>query len=399
MRIVHIEDFFHADAGYQVNILSKYFVQEGHEVTIVTAEMDKIPDELTAFFGRDNVESSDRAYEEAYGVKIIRVPVVRYFSGRVIYDKSIFSIVEGLKPDVLYVHGNDTLIGMQYTWKAKRLSYPIVTDSHMLEMASTNKLSKYFRAFYRRFVAPCIIKGGIPVIRTQDDPYVERFLGIPLSMCPWISYGSDVLLFHPDEQIKADFRKKHGIAEDAFVAVFAGKLIESKGAMLLAEAFREKFDGDRQVVLVAVGNTSGEYGRKVEDTFACSENLILRFPTQKYNDLAQYYQAADIAVFARQCSLSFYDVQACGLPVISEDNNINADRCSHGNGMCFQCGSLTDFRAKIQAFLDMDEQAFGTYCTKSKAFILSEYDYGQKAREYLAVIQASYDRFHNSAEK
>lgn len=399
MRIVHIEDFFHADAGYQVNILSKYFVQEGHEVVIVTAEMDKIPTELTSFFGRDNVESSDRAYEEAYGVKIIRVPVVKYFSGRVIYDKSIFSIVEELKPDVLYVHGNDTLIGMQYTWKAKRLHYPIVTDSHMLEMASTNKLSKYFRKFYRKFVAPYIIKGNIPVIRTQDDSYVQKCLGIPLDMCPWISYGSDVLLFHPDEQVKADFRQKYGIAQNAFVAVFAGKLIESKGAMLLAEAFRKKFAGERQVVLVAVGNTSGEYGYKVEETFAQSENKILRFPTQKYAALAEFYQAADIAVFAKQCSLSFYDVQACGLPVISEDNNINVDRCSHDNGMCFKCGDMADFRAKVQAFADMDAQTFDAYCANSKDFILSEYDYGHKAREYLAIIQDAYDRFHCSAKK
>lgn len=399
MRIVHIEDFFHADAGYQVNILSKYFVQEGHEVVIITAEMEKIPEELTSFFGRDNVESSDRAFEKAYGVKILRVPVSKYISGRVIYDKSIFSLVESLNPDVLYVHGNDTMIGMQYIWKAKHLRYPVVTDSHMLEMASTNKLSKYFRGFYRKFVTPHIIKAGIPVIRTQDDPYVEKFLGIPLEMCPWISYGSDVLLFHPDEQVKADFRRKHGIPENAFVAVFAGKLIESKGAMLLAEAFRERFSGDRQVVLVAVGNTSGEYGQKVEDTFARSENRILRFPTQKYAALAEFYQAANIAVFAKQCSLSFYDVQACGLPVISEDNNINVDRCSHDNGFCFKSGDVEDFRSKIQTFIDMDQQTFDAYCENSKKFILSEYDYSQKAREYLAIIQDAYQRFHGSQKR
>lgn len=394
MRIVHIEDFFHADAGYQTNILSKYFVKEGHDVFIVTAQMDKIPDELTSFFGRDNIESSDRMYEQTYGVKIIRVPALKYISGRVIYDNAIFRIVDELKPDVLYVHGNDTLIGMQYTWKAKHLDYPIVTDSHMLEMASVNKLSKFFRAFYRMFVAPSVIKGNIPVIRTQDDPYVQKCLGIPLEMCPWISYGSDVLLFHPDEEVKANFRKKHGIAETAFVVVFAGKLIESKGAMLLAEAFKEKFAGDRQVVLVAVGNTSGEYGQKVEETFSQSENRVLRFPTQKYAELAEFYQASDIAVFAKQCSLSFYDVQACGLPVISEDNNINMERCSHGNGMCFISGDVVSFRAKIQEFLDMDPKTFGQYCANSKAFILSEYDYSQKAREYLRVIQEAFDRFH-----
>jgi len=55
MKIVHIEDFFHPDAGYQVNVLAKYLKKFGHEVIVITAEMDKIPEYLTRFFGRDNI--------------------------------------------------------------------------------------------------------------------------------------------------------------------------------------------------------------------------------------------------------------------------------------------------------------------------------------------------------
>lgn len=32
----------------------------------------------------------------------------------------------------------------------------------------------------------------------------------------------------------------------------------------------------------------------------------------------------------------FFDVQACGLPVISENMNINGERCSHNNGYNFE---------------------------------------------------------------
>ena len=66
MRIVHVEDFFHPDAGYQVNILAKYQVTFGHEVIVITSEMEKIPQDLTAFFGRDHIEEHDKAYEQAY---------------------------------------------------------------------------------------------------------------------------------------------------------------------------------------------------------------------------------------------------------------------------------------------------------------------------------------------
>lgn len=387
MRIVQIEEFFHADAGYQVNILAKYFVKEGHEVYIVVAEMDKMPDELTSFFGKDNIAESDREYEKKYGVKIIRVPIKAYFSGRAIFDLSLFKIVNSLNPDVVFVHGNDTFTGMQYILKSKFLHYPIVSDSHMLEMASVNKFSKYFRKFYKLLITPIIKRQHIPVIRTQDDDYVERCLGIPLSNCPWISYGSDMMLFHPDKEIRKCFRNEYGISEDDFVAVFAGKLIESKGALLLAQAFRDSFDTERKVVLIAVGNTAGDYGKNVEKVFSESKNTILRFPTQKYEELAKYYQAADIAVFAKQCSLSFYDVQACGLPVISENNNINADRCAYNNGLCFESDSVEDFRNKIQTLINLSKDEFECMSKNSLDFVLSEYDYGKKANEYLSVIE------------
>ena len=390
MKIVQIEDFFHPDAGYQVNILAKYFSKKGHEVIIITAEMDKIPDELTSFFGKDNIDEKDRDYEREFNVQIIRVPVKKYISGRVIYEKCIEKKVKELKPDVLYVHGNDTFIGIQYILKAKKLSFPIVSDSHMLEMASKNKFSKFFRLYYKLFVTPKIIKYQIPIIRTQNDSYVEKCLGIPLEQAPWISYGSDMMLFHQDEKKRILFREQNNISKEDFVVVFAGKLIESKGAMLLAKTFVKRFNTKKKVVLIAVGNTSGQYGKMVEEEFANSENRVLRFPTQKYRELAIFYQASDLAVFAKQCSLSFYDVQACGLPVVSENNNINIDRCSHDNGLCFEMDSIESFREAIERFVNMSDMEFDKYKRNSISFVKNGYDYDLKADEYLNIINCAF---------
>ena len=40
MKIAEIEDFFRPDAGYKINIFSKYFARMGNETVIVTAELD-----------------------------------------------------------------------------------------------------------------------------------------------------------------------------------------------------------------------------------------------------------------------------------------------------------------------------------------------------------------------
>ena len=393
MKIVNIEDFFHPDAGYQINILSKYLASLGHEVIIITAETDKIPDELTAFFKRDNIEQLDKDYTEKYGVKIIRLPIKAFISGRAIFTKALKKTILELSPDILYVHGNDTAVGMWALSNYHKLKIPLVTDSHMLAMASVNPFNKLFHLFYKWFFTPIIKKNNITVIRTQDDPYAEKLLGIPLSQAPWISYGSDTLLFHPDPDVKSEFRRENGIGEDDFVAVYTGKLDEPKGGKLLAEAFRKKFDTKKNVVLVAVGNTTGDYGKEVEKIFSESENRVIRFPTQKYCDLPRFYQAADLSVFAKQCSLSFYDAQGCGLPVLSEDNNINIDRNSHGNGLCFKSGDVEDFRNKIEEFLNMSDEDYKAMSDNAYNFIAENYNYETKAREYEKIIIDAYNNF------
>lgn len=393
MRILQIEDFFHPDAGYQVNILSKYLVSAGHEVFILAAEMDKVPEGLTSFFGRENIEEKDREFEKRNNVKIIRVPLIGYIANRFIYTNKIFKVIKEIAPDILYVHGNDTYIGIRILVSIHKYKCTIISDSHMLEMASVNKLQKPFRWFYKKFVTPHIIKNNIPIIRTQDDSYVFSKLGIPLDQCPYIPLGSDTMLFKPDDNVKSAFRKEYNIPEEAFVVVYAGKLDAAKGADLLAEALVKAFDIDRNLVFVIVGNTNGEFGTVIEEKFRQSANKIIRFPTQKYSDLAQFFQASDLAVFPKQCSLSFYDVQASGLPVVFEDNNINIGRCKANTAFTFKQNDVSDFRDKIKYCAMMDKREYLYMQQRACKFILDEYSYAETANKYMNVMNMAMKKF------
>lgn len=393
MKIVHIEDYFHPDAGYQINILPKYMKKAGYDVTIITSEMDKIPESLTGFFGRDKILDKDKNYTRKYGVKIIRLPLRAFVSGRAVFRfKDILRTIKNEDPDVIYVHGNDTLTGIRYLLNYKKLNHPLIMDSHMLEMASQNKFNKIFRWGYKHFITPIVKKNKIQVIRTQDDQYVEKCLGIPLSQAPWITVGSDTMLFHPDINRKKQFREKNGIDENDFVILYAGKLDESKGGMLLAEAVKEKFPCEKNIVVCVVGKTVGEYGEKVEALFQESENRVLRYPTQKYEDLAMFYQAADLAVFPRQCSLSFYDVQACGLPVIFEDNNINVGRICKNNAIAFKHDNVKDFKEKMCMIADMNKEQFENMQKDAIDYVSRGYDYKKIAERYCELIEKEVQR-------
>lgn len=399
MRVVHIEDFFHPNAGYQINILPKYMVKKGIETFIITSEIEKVPTNLTAFFGKKNLDFYDSEFERMTGIKIIRVPVKRFISSRAIFTNKLYQVVENLSPDALFVHGNDTFIGMKYIWKQKKLKCALISDSHMLEMASVNKFNKVFRKFYKTFITPKIIKNKLIVIRTQDDTYVNKCLGIPIEQSPWISYGSDTLLFHPNKQVKRQFRIDNNLSEDTFIILYAGKLDKSKGGMFLAESIKDKFITKRKIAFVIIGNTAGDYGKKVEKLFSDSENTVLRFSTQRYVDLAKFFQSADLAVFPKQCSLSFFDAQASGLPVVFENNNINVDRCKHNNGFVFKAGDKADFRKKIQYCIDMNGYDYKKIQKNAYEYIINNYDYSKKADAYIEKIKESIDLFNKKNNK
>lgn len=83
---------------------------------------------------------------------------------------------------------------------------------------------------------------------------------------------------------------------------------------------------------------------QIEARFQQSPNRIIRFPTQKYVDLAPFFQSADLALIPVQCSLSLFDLNAAGVPVLAEDNDVNVVRCGYGNGWTFRAGDLQDFQ-------------------------------------------------------
>ena len=387
MKIVYVDETFHPAYGYQSNPLAKFQRVQGNEVTIVTVSKDQIHPVYSEFGDHgESVEKDDEIYQKATGVKIVRVHTKGYFMHRAVYAHDVFRAVRNEKPDVVFVHCAETLTAMRFLLHRKE--WPMMLDSHMLSMASQSKFVGVYEAFYRTVFRRIIEKHGYYVVRTQDDDYVNTHLGIKKELTPFISFGTDTIMFSPSVEERNKFRSEHGIREDEFVAVYTGKLTEAKGGKLLAETFRKKFD--RPVTLVCVGTPpDNEYGREVQRLLDESENRVIMFPTQKYTELPPFYQMADLSVFPKQCSMSFYDAQACGLPVLSEKNNVNCDRCSHQNGDNFEAGNVEDFRTRIMKFASMSKGEWMVYSKNARAFIESGYDYADIARQYTAYLKKS----------
>jgi glycosyltransferase involved in cell wall biosynthesis len=395
MKILHCDEMFHPHFGYQINVLAKFQANLGHEIIILTSDKIEEHPTFSDFATKTNIDEADELYSKQYGVKIIRFPIFGVFSGRVIYRFGFIEKIIELNPDLIFCHTNDTLSAIQIILNAKRIGKPIVFDNHMLSMASMNPLSSFFKLFYRTFITPIIVKNKWIVIRTQDDDYVNKYYKIPKELSPFISFGTDTLIFYKDETNRKKFRKENEISEYAFVVLYAGKINKQKGARLLANALTQRFNTEKEVVFLVIGSISREDKEEIERLFKESENRIVRFPTQKYTDLPKFYQTADICMFPKQCSLSFYDAQACGLPVIVEENNINLSRIQNNNGVSFKSGDMLDFRLKIEEMINKDEAEINQMRSNSIDYIEKNFSYDVIVKRYLEIIENEFERFQN----
>lgn len=392
MKILHIEDFFHPDTGYQLVVLAKYMARDGHDVTIITSEMDKMPGFLTGFFDINDIVKKDREYEGKYNVKIYRLPIYDYISGRSIYNcRKLWNLIEEIQPDVLYVHGNDTYIAIRVFLRRNKFRCAVVSDSHMVEAASANRFRGLFRYAYRSFITPIIRKYNIPVFRDANIDYILTQFWIPEELAPAVALGTDTMLFHMDEVKRKEFRMAHNISNEAFVVLYSGKLDESKGGLLLAHLTCQNIRTDKELVFIIIGNAVGIYGNAVEKAFLCSRYRVLRFSTQPYSALATFYQAADIAVIAKNCSLSLYDYAATGLPVVAEDNETNVRRIgSLGEGKTFRSGSVNDFADAVALYANMTNEVIREKQHAVMVKAVDLYAYDKQYKKYMSVIENAF---------
>lgn len=395
MKILHWDEMFHPSFGYQINVLSKFQAKQGHEVIILTSEKVELHPTFKTFGNNQGISNLDQQFTEKYHVQIIRLPIHGIISSRVIYKRGYIERIVSLKPDVIMCHTNDTLSAMRIVQRYKSINIPIVFDNHMLEMASRNPLKEVFRWYFRKFITPIIVRNKWKVIKTQDDNFVNKHLGIPAELTPFISFGSDTTLFFPDEQTRSEMRRKLEISDDDFVVIYAGKLTEQKGGKFLAESINEQFETSRNLVFVIVGNSTDAYGEEVEKILSSSKNRILRFPTQEYLDLPPFFQMSDLCVFPKQVSLSFFDAQACGVPVISVENNINRNRLQFQNGFNFVEDNQGDFREKIIQCANLDNLEFKKMRENSSTFVQREYDYYNIAMKYTEILESEVERFNH----
>jgi glycosyltransferase involved in cell wall biosynthesis len=133
-----------------------------------------------------------------------------------------------------------------------------------------------------------------------------------------IGNGRDPAVFRPDAAVRAELRRRLGVAEDTVVVTAVSRLVRHKGYPELLQAMR-----DVPAELWVVGERlASDHGEDMEPYFAAT-GLGTRVRRLGYRaDVARVLAASDIFVLPSHFEglpMSVIEAMLCGLPVVATD--------------------------------------------------------------------------------
>ena len=346
MRIALITETYPRNMGYLETGLPKYLARLGADVHVIATDLPPYHrwapsnGEMPAFIKDQAMVAGSEQLIDGYTVHIlgtgwlVGAPFIR----------RLVRAIAGIRPDVIYVTaatgwlplqaaaakvitGGKLFIGNHTSFSG----FPLARQKLPLLSLRRAKIA-LTRWMPGRLVS--LLAQRCYCVTDDAAEVAWRFFGVQKHKAVIAHLGVDTDVFHPvrtaaELERRQALRRLLGFGEEDVVCIHTGKLIPAKMPQLLAAAvgrlrahglpFRGLFIGD------------GPERAQVEKAEGC---VVLSF--MPADQLADYYRAADIAVWPAQESISMLDAAACGLPLVVSER-IYQDHVT-GNGYSYRQG-------------------------------------------------------------
>lgn len=315
----------------------------GHNVLIVTAD----PEAKTHFIENGILHCPSHSIKKLYGYGISS-PISR----------KRLKLITSFNPDVIHVH-NEFSMGLFGIQVAKRLEKPLVYTLHTvyndyLYYVVPEPLVPVIRVFARAYARWFTNKASA---LTGPSKKVEEFFnecGIdrPVSCIP-NSVEYDV--FDPEKtslEERNALRARMGIASDAFLAVFVGRIGKEKSIDVLLQYWKVAIQSVKKLHLLVVGDgPDAAEIKELANELGLHDHVSFsgKIP---HEDIAPWYAACDVYVTAslsEMMSISMLEGMASGLPAIIRSDPLNDDQVQEGiNGYHYQnAKEMTDILKQL----------------------------------------------------
>lgn len=367
MKIVVVSTFYSEGMGYAENCLPKFLALRGHEVHVITSEM--------------NVYGNEPGYAQTYESFLgpARQPLGSFpVDGYVVHRLAASNVggyvrlrglprkLRELSPDI--VHSMEVASVQTFALAGLRLfsDFRLFAETHQ----HLSVMKPYMREGQGQFVSRLAYRATRTVPTFLASTAVERcyaiapdcafvaneYYGVPRSKIVVQSLGTDTELFRPaapEERANgsriAALRTELGFDAGDVICIYTGRFSRDKNPLLLAKAvellagrgipFRGLFIGE---------------GVQRDEIAAQSRSVVVPFMKQRL--LGDYYRMADVAVWPTQESMSMLDAASAGLPVVASDRIGESERIA-GNGAVYREGDAGELAHVLLGMASAEHRA------------------------------------------
>lgn len=144
--------------------------------------------------------------------------------------------------------------------------------------------------------------------------------------------------------------------------------------------------------MVLVGEIEPGYMGAEIERFQSGQFFLLHVvPRVPSAELRSYYSLATVTVFPWRSTLSCLDAQACGSPVIMQEDKTNGQRLEKG-GLLFQEGSADSLAQRIIDIID-NESLRSRLSSEGRQHVVENYDYASIVRRLESDLENTWTGF------
>ena len=296
--------------------------------------------------------SEDKYLLEGLNAKIVFLPIERKPSPLkdllVLYQ--LIKLFRREKFDIVHSHFPKTgFLGMLAAWLT---CVPIrINTFHGEVWAIRSGWQRKTLKLFDQLIG--LLATTILVVSSSQQKFLEKEGILPEGKATIIGAGSicgiDSARFHPDQNVKIKMRNNLGIAQEATVILFLGRLNRDKGMLDLAAAFDTLAKKHKDLVLLLVGAQEDvAYSQIQEICHAELDRLhyVSFTPTPEL-----YMMAADIFClpsYREGFAMTIIESAACGIPsVASRIYGITDPVVENKTGLLFTAGDVLDLTQSL----------------------------------------------------
>lgn len=300
--------------NYQDNLITKYQVKEGHDVTIITSKWIRNTEGGIEYFDHERYLNTD-------GVKMIRLDIKNNMS---VYSKfkrfcGLKDVLENNKMDVLFIH-NATFVDVSVVVRflKQHRDVKVFVDCHT-----------DFSNSAKNFMSRCVLHKIIWRHYIQKlEPFTSKFYGVLPARVDFLKEiyctppdKTELLVMGADDErveeavtksLGMKIRSKYGINENEFLIVTGGKIDKYKSETLVLMKSLYSLDvGVKLIVFGSIDNSLlDEFNSLVDDSKVKYAGWV------DARDSYAYFQAADLVVFPGRHSVFWEQVVGQGIPMV-----------------------------------------------------------------------------------